>query len=85
MNPNHLREFAMRERAPVQEAKAQYWAERFRIQGWEANWRTAQELAAYVRRVRPDFPTARDRDEDLAHHVKLKDLLDRAAHAFSCR
>jgi hypothetical protein len=85
MNSNHLREFAMRDRLSVQRAKATYWAERFRDQGWEANWRTAQELAMYVRRVRPDFPTARDRDEDLAHHVRLKNLLDRAAHAFSRR
>lgn len=85
MDPNDLREFAMRDRARVQDAKAQYWAERFRDLGWEANWHTAQELATYVRRVRPDFPTARDRDEDLAHHIRLKDLLDRAAHGFSCR
>jgi hypothetical protein len=85
MDPYHLREFAMRDRTLVQEAKADYWAERFREQGWEANWHTAQELATYVRRVRPDFPTKRDRDEDFAHHVKLKDLLDRAAHAFPGR
>lgn len=85
MDPNHLREFAMRDRVSVQQAKAAYWAERFRDQGWSANWRTAQDLATYVRRVRPDFPTERDRDEDLAHHLRLKDLLDRAAHAFSGR
>lgn len=85
MNAKDLREFATRDRASVQRAKAAYWAERFREKGWKANWFTAQELAAYVRRVRPDFPTAREREEDFASHVRLTDLLDRAAHGLSGR
>jgi hypothetical protein len=35
--------------------------------------------------VRPDWPTDRDRAEDLRHHVTFTRLLDRVAHAFPCR
>jgi hypothetical protein len=35
-----------------------------------------------MRRVRPDWPTPADRREDLAHHVALKQAIDRAAGAF---
>lgn len=85
MDPAHLREFATRDRSAVQDAKAAYWSGRFQHDGGAGSWRIAQELAAYARRVRPDFPTPRDRDEDMAHHLKLKALIDRAAHAFSRR
>jgi len=42
-------------------------------------------LWQHARRVRPDWPTPRDRNEDLAHHVELKRRLDRAADAFTRR
>jgi hypothetical protein len=85
MDPSHVRAFVNRNRALVQDAKAEYWAQRYRDLGWRANWELAQELYAHARRVRPDFPTDRDRTEDYAHHVRLKSLIDRAAHAFRRR
>jgi hypothetical protein len=85
MDSKHVREFVDRNRTLVQDAKADYWAQRYRADGWPANWDVAQELYAHARRVRPDFPTQRDRDEDFAHHLRLKNLIDRAAHAFSRR
>jgi hypothetical protein len=65
--------------------KQEHWSRRFKELGWEANWRTAQDLFEYARRVRHDFPTARDRDLDFADHVAFKRRLDRVAHAFSHR
>ena len=46
--------------------------------GEEALWQ-------YVRRLRGDWPSARDRSEDLAHHVELKGKRDRARHALTTR
>jgi len=42
-------------------------------------------LWQHARRVRPDWPTPRDRNEDLAHHVELTRRLDRAADTFTRR
>ena len=42
-------------------------------------------LREYARKVRPDWPTTRDRDDDFAHHLALKREIDRAAHAFASR
>jgi hypothetical protein len=38
-----------------------------------------------MRSVRPDWPTARERADDLSHHVELKRQIDRASHAFARR
>jgi hypothetical protein len=35
--------------------------------------------------MRPDFPTAAEREADLRDHWLLRSRLDRAAHAFSGR
>ena len=42
-------------------------------------------LRDYVKKVRPDWPSRRERADDLAHHLALKKLIDRAAHAFRTR
>lgn len=85
MDPASIREFARRNRAEVQESKQRYWAEQYRAHGPAGAIRTSQALWQYVRRLRPDWPTARERAEDLAHHVAVKRKIDRAAHAFAAR
>jgi hypothetical protein len=85
MDPADLRAFAHRARLEVEQQKRAHWARRFREGDGSATLRAGHELYAYVRRVRPDYPTARDRAEDLAHHIALKELIDRASRALTVR
>jgi hypothetical protein len=81
MDRDAIRAFALRDRAEVAAAKENWWAGR----GRAVALRAARALWAHARSVRPDWPTARDRAADLAHHVALKERLDRAARAFTRR
>jgi len=80
-----IRAFVDRDRTRVETAKRQHHARRFRESNGTAGVEAGSALWEYARRVRPDWPTARDRHEDLAHHIALKQRLDRAAHGFSRR
>lgn len=84
MNPADLRAFARRDRPAVEDVKREHWTRRHREHGM-ATLRAGHALYEYARRVRPDIPTERDRAEDLAHHIALKRLLDRASRALALR
>ncbi|WP_437812025.1 hypothetical protein [Sorangium sp. So ce1078] len=85
MDPAHLRAFAERSRAEVEQRKLDHWSRTYREQGFQATLQAGHALYDHARRVRPDFPTERERAEDLAHHIELKRLLERAAGAFAVR
>ncbi len=85
MDKDAIRAFAVRDRDSVAALKRDHHARRHRASRGTAGIETARMLREYVRKVRPDWPTARDRDEDLAHHVALKERIDRAADAFAAR
>jgi hypothetical protein len=79
-----LRAFASRDWQSAVTSKAEYWSTRSR-QNPLSTWNAAQGLLAYVRRLRPSFPSEAARDEDLDAHIALRARLDRAAHAFTRR
>ena len=85
MDPADLRAFAQRDRSAVEQLKREHWARQFREHGGLATLRAGHELYAYARRARPDIPTDQDRAEDLAHHIALKRLLDRASRVVAFR
>lgn len=85
MDPAHIRAFAARDHAEVERLKIEHWARLYRESGEQATLDAGHALYEHARRVRPDFPTERDRAEDLAHHVRLKALLDRASRALAVR
>ena len=76
MNDDDLRAYARR---PWQQ---HHWARELASRGPLATLEASQALWTHVRSIRPDWPTDDDRREDLAHHVDLKQALDRAAGAF---
>jgi len=80
-----IRAFLARDRDRVDSLKRDHHARRHRASRGKSGLEAARALREHARRVRPDWPTARDRDEDLAHHVALKQRIDRAAHAFAAR
>lgn len=85
MKPADARAFAHRDWVALAELKRSHWAARFRTLGPNATLRAAAALWEHARLVRPDWPTPRDRAEDLAHHIELKRQIDRVAHAFARR
>ena len=85
MDPADLRAFAHRARLEVEQQKRAHWVQRFHEGDGNATLRAAHALYDYVRRVRPDYPTEQDRAEDLAHHIALKQLIDRASRALAVR
>ena len=85
MDRTALRAFARRDRDSVAALKRDHHARQHRASRGTSGLQAAQGLREYARKVRADWPTARDRDEDLAHHVALKRRIDRAAHAFTAR
>ncbi len=85
MDRDAIRAFVARDRDRVAALKRDHHARAHRASRGTSGLDAARALRDYVRRVRPDWPTARDRDEDFAHHVALKGRIDRAAHAFAPR
>jgi hypothetical protein len=83
MDRDAIRAFVARDRERVAALKRDHHAGRHRASRGASGLEAAQALRDHVRKVRPDWPTARDRDEDFAHHVALKRRIDRAAHAFA--
>jgi hypothetical protein len=85
MDKNAIRAFVARDRDRVASLKRDHHAQRHRASHGTSGLEAARALREHARRVRPDWPTARDRDEDLSHHLALKRRIDRAAHAFAPR
>ena len=85
MDRDAIGAFLARDRDRVAALKRGYHARRYRLSRGTWGLDAARALWEHARKVRPDWPTARDRDEDFARHVALKQLIDRAAHAFSSR
>jgi hypothetical protein len=85
MERRAIEAFVKRDWDAVARSKTNYWVDRFRQAGWRATWQAADQLLADMRAARPDYPTARDREQDLADHLALRRALDCAAHAFARR
>lgn len=80
-----IEQYVHRDWDAVSESKLAYWAGRFRDGGWAPAWTAANGLLLDMRRARPDYPSAADRDVDLAAHVQVRERLDRIADAFTGR
>lgn len=85
MNRGDLEAYARRDWTVLDRLDREHWVDTFQRSGGAVSFRVSAELAEYVRRLRPDWPSAADRQEDLEHHVALKRRIDRAARAFNSR
>jgi len=81
----HIREYAERDWANVARSDQDHWAQRFRAEGPRATVEASHALFEHARRTRAGFPGSRYVAADLGAQVRLKQLLDRAAHAFAIR
>ena len=84
MDPKDLRAFAQRDWAAAQRGKQEYWADRYRREGAAPARRAATQLFEHARRL-GTIGRASDRAEDFAHHVVVRDRLDRIARALASR
>jgi hypothetical protein len=79
-----IRAFVHRDRFLVQRAKRAHWARSARARG-DIGIALSHALYEHAKAVSPEFPSQRSRDDDLAHHVRLKGLIDRAARSLAVR
>lgn len=79
-----IRAFALRDRTAVQQAKRSHWARTLQAAP-EIGVALSHALYAHVKALSPDFPSQHSRDEDLAHHIRVKGLLDRVARSIALR
>lgn len=80
-----LRAFARRDWAGAERGKHRYWAERYRREGSTAAWQASALLLEHARRIGAPLMNDAQRADDLAHHVDVRDRLDRAARALTRR
>ena len=76
-DPAALRAFLDRDWAAASRDKELYWRDYKREHGPAAGIRMADELRRQVLAVRPDWPSAEEREEDLATHLRVIDVLRR--------
>ena len=82
MKREDLRAYAQRAWHVAETLKQEYWVREVAERGHLATFEASQTLWEHMRSVRPDWPSPEERHEDLAHHITLKQLIDRAAGAF---
>jgi hypothetical protein len=77
-DPQAVRDFLERDWASAARDKELYWRDYKRTHGPAAGIRVADELRRQVLAARPDWPSERERDEDLATHLRVLEVLRRA-------
>ena len=80
-----VRAYVSRCWAAVGALKREYWTREFTSRGAVATFEASQALWVHMRAVRPDWPSNDEREADLAHHLALKRLIDRATRALAVR
>ena len=83
MRDEDLREFAGRARSAVAQAKAKHWQASHEADPL-ASMAAAHAAFEHARTV-AGFPPRHYLEADLAHHIELKRLIDRASAAFTVR
>ena len=78
-----LGEYAARDWQAVASQDRLHWLRQYRQHGPEATMGASLTLWEHVRQVRPEWPTARERQEDLDHHLRLKQIFQRAANTLA--
>jgi hypothetical protein len=75
-----LASFANRDWNALEASKQTHWVTERRRRGVRWCFAVAEGLRRQVARQRPDWPTASDREADLAVHVRVGNALRRVRH-----
>jgi hypothetical protein len=76
-DPEAFRAFLDRDWSAVARSKERYWRDYKRTHGVAAAVRLADGLRQQVLAARPDWPSAEEREEDLATHLRVIDVIRR--------
>ncbi len=79
MNETDIMDFSRRRWEQHASLDRDYWAGEYRRKGHTVTLHASQLLFFHMKSVRPDWPDARQRQIDLDHHIRIKQLLDRIA------
>ena len=82
MKLEDVRAYAQRAWQEAERLKQEHWAREIAERGPLATFEASQALWEHMRSLRPDWPSPEERCEDFAHHVALKQLIDRTAGVF---
>lgn len=82
VRPEDVRAYARREWHLVEALDQEHWVRELSERGPLATFAASQALWEHMRALRPDWPSDDERRRDLADHIALKRLIDRAAGAF---
>jgi hypothetical protein len=74
-----IRSYVSRDWAAARESKDAFWAKRIARLGPIEGLRIADELRRQVVGQNPGWPTDEERHNDLAAHMRLSELLERAS------
>jgi hypothetical protein len=85
MDRDDLRAFVGRDWAAVAASKRAYWAERYRLEGSLPAQQASEALFEHARRLQSTIFSDAYRSDDLAHHLSVRDRLDRASRAITRR
>jgi hypothetical protein len=75
VNPDDIRSFARRDWSLLADAKTAFWVAQKRDLPVAELLALADGLRCHAAMVRPDWPSAHDRAEDLAVHVRVSEAL----------
>lgn len=81
METRDLVAFAGRDWAAVTAQEEDYWRQRKRRLGVVEGLRAGEALRRQVQVQRPNWPSTAERQEDLATHVRVAEMLSRVAAA----
>ena len=80
MNINELREFAQRDWGMISKLDRKYWANEYKTNGPASCRQASDNLRQHMISINPQWPAASDREADLQHHIRIKQLLDQATN-----
>jgi len=75
VDPDSIRRFVQRDWAAVEDESASFWAARARTMTPSARMELSAALFHLVRTIRPSWPSAIEREADLAHHNRVAGVL----------
>jgi hypothetical protein len=79
MNAADLRDFCERDWRLIERVKSDYWVEQKAAATPSAAFELAADLLQYARTLRPDWPNTTEREADVAAHIRVAGMLQRAS------
>ncbi len=83
VDPADIRAFVNRNWRLVEQSKVEHWAEWKKGKTADEILQIAADLRNHIARIKPDWPTDRERAADIAEHARFSELLSRAAPHFA--